>query len=154
MKKIIYTRSDGGCAVIHPVIGTHPQRENITEDEALQRAWEKDIPADAINPQIVSAEFVPTDRSFRNAWIVGIQSIGFDMNKCREIYKQQLREIRAPKFAPLEQSQRTAFVTGDIPKALMLESKLQQLRDVTSDPAILAAQTPEELKTILPDCLK
>lgn len=67
MRKIIFTRPDGGLTVMHPVINTHPQREQITEAEAEQRAWNK-LPKDAINPVFVEASAIPSDRTFRNAW--------------------------------------------------------------------------------------
>jgi hypothetical protein len=67
MKRIIYTRPDGGISIVIPVINTIGEIEGFTEDDALARAMAK-LPTDAINPQIVEESDIPTDRTFRNAW--------------------------------------------------------------------------------------
>lgn len=64
MKAIAYTRPDGGIGVIVPVINTYPQKEEITEDQALMRAL-KDIPSDALNAFVVDE--VP-DSSRQSEW--------------------------------------------------------------------------------------
>ena len=153
MKKIIFTRADGGLSVVHPVINTHPVPEDITEQQALERAFAR-LPAEAIDPQIVDESAIPSDRTFRAAWKAVGKSIEHDMDKCREIHKTKLRELRSPKFEPIERAQRTALVNGDTATARTLEANLQALRDVTNHPAIAAAVTPEELKAVIPDALK
>jgi putative heme iron utilization protein len=75
MKRIIFTRPDGGVTVVTPVINTHtvvdgvvvPVPENISEDEAVTRALAR-IPADAVNVQVVDESVIPSDRSARRAW--------------------------------------------------------------------------------------
>jgi hypothetical protein len=75
MKRIIYTRPDGGITVVTPVINTHSVvdgvvvqiPENISEDEAVARALSR-LPVDAINPQVVDESALPPDRSQRRAW--------------------------------------------------------------------------------------
>jgi hypothetical protein len=67
MKRIIYTRPDGGLSIVIPVINTTGEMDGFTEDDALARAMKK-LPEDAINPQVVEESDIPTDRTFRNAW--------------------------------------------------------------------------------------
>ena len=153
MKKILYTRLDGSLSIVIPVINTQPTREAITEAEAEQRAWSR-LPEDAINPQFVEDSAIPQDRTFRNAWRQSGAVVRVDMGAARELHKEHLRRLRAPKFEPLERAQRTALVLGDAAKAAVLEGRLQALRDAPADPAIEAAQTPEELKSVLPEALK
>lgn len=69
MKKIIYKRQDGGISIIHPVINTHPQKENISEEEAFERA-KKDIPKDALEIHFVEEHEIPKDRTDRNKWSI------------------------------------------------------------------------------------
>lgn len=152
MKAIIYTRPDGGLSVVHPVVNSHPTRENITEEEALERALAK-IPSDAINPHVVEASAIPTDRTFRNAWEDN-GGVKVNMNRARELHKAKLREIRAPKLLALDVEYMRADESGDAAKKAGISAKKQALRDVTADPEIEAAQTPEELKVVLPECLK
>lgn len=153
MKKIIYTRPDGGLSVVHPVINTFPKREEITEEEAFQRAW-KALPLDAINPQAIKESDVPTDRTFREAWSHGGNSVSLEMNKCRAIHRDRMRVSRAAKFAKLDSDYLRADEAGDTSKKLQIASEKQVLRDVTKVPEIDLAQTPEELKLVWPNCLK
>lgn len=152
MRRIIYTRPDGGLSVVVPVINTYPNVENITEAQAEQRAFAK-LPNDALNARFVDLSEIPSDRTFRNAW-TDTGAITHDMAKCREIHKDRLRAMREPKFEPLERAQRTALAAGDVVRAGQLEEQLQALRDVTADPALDAAQTPEDLKSIVPAILR
>lgn len=161
MKKIIYTRPDGGLSVVHPVINTHtfvdgdvvPVAEDITEEQALQRALSK-IPADAINVQIVDESAIPTDRTFRNAWVAATGAVTHDMAKAREIQKNTLRVLRAPKLAALDVEFMRALEVGDTVGAAAIVAQKQALRDVTKDPAIASARTPAALAAVVPDVLK
>lgn len=138
MQKIIYTRPDGGLSVVHPVINT---REDISEEQALDRAMKR-LPPEAINPQVVDS--VPVDRTFRNAWKAGAAGIEHDMAKCRDLHRDKMRQVRAPKLAALDVAQL---------RGQNVEAQKQELRDVTSDPRIESAKTPEELKAVWPSCL-
>jgi len=65
MKKIIFTRPDGGLSITTPARNTVGD-EGKTDHELEERAWAK-LPKDAINPKWINAEDVPKDRTFRNA---------------------------------------------------------------------------------------
>ena len=148
MKKIIYTRPDGGLSVVTPVINTYPVREDITENQALDRAMKK-LPADALNVRVVDEADIPTDRTFRNAWKdAGSGAVTHDMEKCREIHKDRLRAYRAPQLAALDVAYMRADELGDAKEKARVAAEKQALRDITKHPAIAAATTPEELKNI------
>jgi hypothetical protein len=151
MKKIIFTRPDGGLSVVHPVINTYPVREEITEDEALERAMSR-IPSDAIGVQVVDE--VPADRTFRMAWVAGKGCIEHDMAKCREIHKENLRRLRAPKLAALDVAYQRADEAGDAKAKASIASQKQALRDVTADPGIASASTVQELAAVMPDAIR
>ena len=129
MRKIIYTRPDGGLSVVHPVINTHPRREGITETEAEQRAWNK-LPKDAINPRWIDVAEIPTDRTFRNAWKDAAGRIDHDISKCREITKVRLRAERAPKLAALDIEFMRALEQGQPTEEIVAQK--QALRDITN----------------------
>lgn len=140
MRKIIYTRPDGGLSVVHPVINTHtvsistgevvPVPETLTEAEAEQRAWDR-LPKDAINPRWADASELPTDRTFRNAW-KDTGKIEHDLGKCREITKARLRAERAPKLAALDVAFMRSVETGDAKAQADIAAQKQVLRDVTA----------------------
>ena len=152
MRKIIYLRPDGGLSVVHPVINTFGEAPGFTENDALQRALAK-LPVNAINPQVVEANAIPTDRTFRNAWKVSGAGIAVDMPKAREIHRVKLRDLRKPKMEALDAAYLRADETGDIAEKQRIAAQKQALRNVTADPAIEAAQTPEQLKAVMPAIL-
>lgn len=152
MRTIIYTRLDGGLSVVNPCINTFPIRESITEAQAEQRAWDK-LPKDAINPQWIESDKVPTDRTFRNAWKAGSGAVEHDMEKSREIHRERMRRVRAPLLAALDMQYLRADEAGDTALKASIAGRKQRLRDVTADPAIDAAATPDELKAMWPEVL-
>ena len=158
MKKIIYTDSESRLWIVGPVINTHTLvdgkvvqiPEIIAEEQALQRALAK-IPQGAIDIQIVDESVIPTDRTFRNAWKAGNGVVEHDMEKCRELHRERLRDLRKPKLDALDVDFMRALESGAPTGAIT--AKKQALRDVTSDSRLDAAQTVEELKLVIPSAL-
>jgi len=77
-----------------------------------------------------------------------------DMTKAREIKRDQLRAERKPLLEQLDVEFMRAVEAGDAEKQALIAERKQQLRDVTADPAIDAATTPDELKAVRPDVLE
>lgn len=103
---------------------------------------------------VIDPATLPQDRTFRAAWKPEDGTIAVDMGKAAEIHKDALRKVRAPLLADLDREQMTAISKGDTKAAADIEAKKQALRDVTADPDILAAKTPEDLKAAIPAILK
>ena len=59
-KSIVYIDSDGTLSIIHP-----SDKCTLTVEEIAK----KDVPT-GLKYRIVNTSDIPTDRSFRNAWIV------------------------------------------------------------------------------------
>ena len=144
MKKIIYTRPDGGVSIVGPAVNS---------DEGLAAAQAK-LPADAINPKVVDISAIPQDRTFRNAWQQNETLVQHEMVKAREIHRDHLRQIRGPLFAANDLAIRDAQIDGDAAALAQAVARRNALRNVTADPAIDAATTPEELKAVIPAVLK
>ena len=134
MRKIIYTRPDGGLSVVSPATSE-------------QDAWSK-LPQDAISPRFVEASDIPADRSYRNGWKDTGVAIRHDMPKCRNLHRQKLRELRTPKLLKLDADYLRADELGDTAEKARISSLKRALRDITAHPAIDAATTIEELKVI------
>jgi hypothetical protein len=77
--------------------------------------------------------------------------IKINMDKARDIHREAMRQARAPLFKDLDVAYMVAIEQGK--DAAVIVSKKQELRDVTADPAIDAAQTPEQLKAVWPSVL-
>lgn len=126
-----------------------------TEDEFVARIAAKDVPSDASDVRIVDASVIPTDRTFRNAWRACPKNgCRIDMAAAAEIHKQTLRTLRAPKLAALDVEYMRALETGDQMLQTEITAKKQALRDVTKDPAVAAAKTPEALISVVPAALR
>jgi hypothetical protein len=93
-----------------------------------------------------------TDRYFRNAFkdTPGKGKPDVDMPKAREVHKHAMRQARRMAFVALDSEYMMADEDGDQQKKRDIALKKKALRDVTADPAIEAAQTPEELKAVWP----
>lgn len=100
-----------------------------------------------------SADYeIPNERTFRDAWSFGGNPeagvIVVDMDKAREIWREKIRIARKPVLEALDAEFMQALETGaDTSVTVALK---QKLRDAPADPAIDAAQTPEELKLVQP----
>lgn len=75
-------------------------------------------------------------------------SIVIDMNKAREIKKQELRFKRQPELEKLDIEFQKALERNNHEEMARIADLKQRLRDITIDPMIDAAQTTEELNRI------
>ena len=143
MKKIIYTNSDGALCIVHPCCNTYG--ETLTTDaEIEQRAWNK-LPVDAINPVFVDESVIPTDRTFRNAWEHGGDSVTQNITKAKNIAHDKRREARSAEFSPLD-------IKATIPsEATAAEAARAVVRAkyATMQTAIESASTVDEIKSAL-----
>ena len=95
----------------------------------------------------------PADRTFRNAWDnppEGSDVIGVDMGKARDIWRDKIRAARASEFGKLDAGYMQMLEQGDTDAQAAIAAAKQALRDAPADPAIDAAQTPDQLKLVQP----
>jgi hypothetical protein len=144
VKKIIYTRPDGGVSVVSPAKNIDDP-EAFTEDERIKRALAV-LPPEATNVLIVDDTSLPTDRTFRNGWKQNGSTVEHDIEKCRELHKEHLRRVRAPLLEDLDVKYIRALEAGDTATMSAVVSRKQELRDITVHPSISAAKTADELK--------
>jgi len=74
--------------------------------------------------------------------------INVNMAKAVEIKKDMIREERKPKLEALDVDFIRAVEASDTAAQAEISAQKQALRDVTADPRIDAAKTPDELKAI------
>ena len=130
MSKIIYTQSNGIVAVINPISGN--------ADDAI-----KDVPS-GFAYEIVDDSVIPTDRSFRNAWVQDSNTIKTDMAKAKEIHKTNIRTAREPLLEALDIEFQKALETSS--STTNIVSKKQALRDAPADSGIASASDEAALK--------
>ena len=154
--KVIVARNDGSVSVM-ALLGDAAEAANSAPDQldVIIQAEIAQLPDDLrqgiVSWRAVSDEEVPEDRTFRGAWRAGTTGIDFDMDHCRMIWKDRMREARAPKLAALDMAFQRAIEDGTDTSSIVAQK--QALRDVTTDPSIEAAQTPDELKLVWPEIL-
>ena len=132
--KIIYTNNKGGVSVVHPTgevpINELPARLGLTDYE------------------IVEDSTIPTDRTFRNAWVKSGTTVVEDLIKSKEISHDRRRAARAEEFKPHDE-----VIAKQIPgeDATAAEAARVAIRAkyVTMQNDIDAATDTAELKTIL-----
>ena len=142
--RYVYLNDEGGVSVVVPAPG-------IVMDHLLavlpsDRPWSE-----------VPVEQVPSDRTYRNAWVFDHDAKAFshDMPKAREIHKGFMRAARAPLLSALDVAYARADEKGQAGAAdkAQIAAQKQALRDVTADAGIAAATTPDELKGVWPSIL-
>jgi len=132
--RIIFQNESGGVVVIIPA-------------ESVELAL-KDVP-DGTPYEIVEEADIPSDRFFRNAWVIGMDGcVEHDLDQCRAIGHDIRRQKRAEEFQPFDE-----VIAKQIPgkDAAQAEAKRQEIRDKYSEvqDAIDAAESPEEIKAAL-----
>jgi hypothetical protein len=134
--KIIYQNQKGGVSVIHP-----------TGALSIEEVAAKDVP-EGVAYEIVEDDAIPSDRTFRNAWVMGDCCVEHDLDKCKEIGHDHRRQQRAEEFKPYDE-----VIMKQIPgaDATAAEEARQQIRDKYAliQDVIEGASTPDEIKTAL-----
>lgn len=120
--------------------------------DGLQAEIERSVfPAehgDVVGWKQIQDHEIPADRTFRGAWRRKGDGIGVDMPAAREIHKDRLRRQRARLMPELDAEYIKADEKGDKARKQEVAQEKQRLRDITADPRIEAAQTPEDLLAI------
>jgi len=151
---IAYTRADGGVSIVvsAPKEAIEEFAGRMTVKEYRRHVHVRSIPADATDVVYLPTNWSPPcDRSFRDAWVMNAGQVSIHMPKARDIWRGKMRAKRALLLPLLDVQFQRAQETGACTAGIV--SAKQALRDVTQDPAIEAAQTPEELRAVWPDAL-
>jgi hypothetical protein len=133
MKRIIYPTPDGGVAVIIPT-------------ESVELAL-KDVP-EGVPHEIVDEADIPTDRYFRNAWVMGDCCIEQDLDKCKALGHDLRRQQRAEEFKPFDEVIAKQIPGADAAAAEEARQAIRKKYALIQD-VIEMASTPDEIKTAL-----
>ena len=89
---------------------------------------------------------VPSNRDFRGAWSLSGSVISEDLTKAKEIFKDKIREVRAPLLEAEDVVYMKALETADTSAQTASVTKKTNLRNAPAASAITNATTIEELK--------
>jgi hypothetical protein len=139
-KRIVYQSDEGIAAVV--IVA--PDYDGTMED-LLKRV----VPANCQDSaDIVEIDTVPSDRTFRNAWVTAKgKSVEVDLDKSKDIAKDKVRQARTPKFQELDIAYQRADEAGDADAKTAVATKKQTARDATADTKITNADSVDNLKT-------
>jgi hypothetical protein len=136
MNRIIYQNETGGISIIIP-----------TGELPIEEVAAKDVP-EGLAYEIVDVDAIPSDRYFRNAWVMGDCCIEHDLDKCKALGHDLRRQQRAEEFKPYDE-----VIMKQIPGAdhTTAEAARQAIRDKYAliQDVIEGASTPEEIKSAL-----
>jgi hypothetical protein len=121
-------------------------------DEILK--WEASHAQSVESIREIEEQEIPEDRYFREAWTHSEDKLNVDMDKCKNIHRNILRELRKPKLEALDLEYMKADEQLDDEEKALIRAKKQELRDITQHSSIVNAQTPEELKSFMPSILE
>ena len=134
--KIIYQNESGGVSVIIP-----------TGELNIEEVAKKDVPA-GVSYEIVEDDAIPSDRTFRDAWVMGDCCVDHDIDKCKQIGHDKRRAARDEEFKPHDEVIMKQIPGADADAAeaarAAIRTKYEQVQT-----AIDAATTPEDIKTAL-----
>ena len=93
-----------------------------------------------------STATIPANRDFRGAWSLSGTVISEDLTKSKEIFKDKIREVRAPLLDAEDVVYMKAMEADDASAKAASVTKKTALRDAPAAAAIDAASTIAELK--------
>ena len=93
-----------------------------------------------------STATVPANRDFRGAWSLSGTVISEDLDKAKEIFKDKIREVRAPLLEAEDVVYMKAMEADDASAKTASVTKKNALRDAPAASAIGSASTIAELK--------
>ncbi len=139
--KIIY-ETENGISIIHP-----------TGELSIEEVFNKDVPEKYKHTaQIVEDEFIPTDRTFRNAWefagvdLVNKTAVRINIDKAKEIHKERLRAERKPLLEAQDVLFMMSLEMNDDKKKSEVLTEKQRLRDITK--LVDKCETIDEIKSV------
>ena len=136
MKRIIYQNESGGVAVIIP-----------TGELSIEEVAAKDVP-EGVAYEIVEDDAIPSDRTFRNAWVANGAAVDVDLDQAKSIGHDKRRAARTEEFKPHDEVIMKQIPGADATAAeaarAAIRTKYEQVQT-----AIDAATTPEDIKTAL-----
>jgi len=134
MTKIIYQNSDGGVSVVTPSgkvpIEDLPEKLGLTDYE------------------IVENDVIPTDRTFRNAWVKTGATVVEDLTKSKALGHDMRRSKRAEEFKPYDDLISKQIPGSDTDTAEASRATIRT-KYATMQTSIDEATTTELIKTAL-----
>ena len=138
-KRIVYQGEDGIAKIVIPT-----QEYKGTMEDLIKEV----VPEDCLDSaDIVEADTIPNDRTFRNAWTTSKgKSAEIDLSKAKDVAKDKVRQARTPKFQELDIAYQRADEDSDADAKKAVADKKKVARDATKNTKITNADSIDKLK--------
>jgi len=118
-----------------------------TGELPIEEVAKKDVP-EGVPYEIVTTDAIPSDRTFRGAWVANGKAVDVDLDQAKTIGHDIRRQKRAEEFAPYDE-----VIAKQIPgvDAVEAEEARKQIRfkyELVQETIDLAT-TPDEIKAAL-----
>lgn len=144
--RIAYTQEDGTVAIVTP------SPEFIAKGGDINQLIAKSVPEGA-QRMYLTADEIPQDRYFRNAWKMIENKLDIDRPKAEAIHMDKLRAVRDEKLKAEDIEYQKALEMRDDAKMNAVANRKKKLRDMPTD-TDLSGLSLYELKSYVPNVLK
>jgi hypothetical protein len=148
MKIYAISNKDGSIEIMRILMTYYYTGEEITIESEIAR-FSQEKQDQIVSYKEINEEDLPSDRIFRNAWTISDKKIDYDLNKAKELKKEELRILRQPLLQDLDVQYMKALEQS-LPTKDIVDQK-QILRDIT---AVEMPDDIEQLKTFIPEVLQ
>lgn len=143
-----FVQPDGRVAILYLIEGKDLQQSLDFQNADLDYKLTKNDLVE-INPNTI-----PKDRYFRDAWKLSRKQIAIDLNKAKTIHTNKLRLVRDEILQKLDIEYTKANEQGKAEEAEIIAAKKQELRDMPKNISYSGCATPDDVRAVLPECLK
>lgn len=126
--------------------GSNMWEREPTDENIRDNLYNSFLDRPVVSWRRLSLGDIPQDRTYRNAWQDDGFEIVHDMQKAKEVHRQNVRHSRVSAFAALDGEYIKASSQGE--STSDVEKKQRAWRDAPADPRIDAAKTVEDLTKI------
>ena len=154
--KFLYTDAEGRVCIVHALPKEFIEKVlgPLTKKQYRAHVLERSIPADATNVREITSDEVPTDRSYRNAWVLGEdKSVTHCPHKSKDILLAKVREERNKQLDATDKPVLMAIESGNTDELAGLKEHRQKLRDCTEGIKATEFKSLDEVKAAWPTIL-
>ena len=155
MKYAYMNAATGIAAIVIPAAKSDLEKVlgPLTQQAYVDHVLTRSIPSDATDLIELPDDWDYPDitRYTRNAWVVRNGRVEVDMAKARDVHRDKIRYGRTEKLKELDVEYQRADEENDNRRKQEVVAQKKALRDMTEDPRIEQAQTPEDLIALYPE---
>ena len=153
--RYVIQKNDGSVGIMHMVDNRKPNEDGSPLpplDPMSEVAKFNPVDRDSVVAVYeIDHKDIPTDKSFRDAWVFKGGKLDHDLVKAKEIALKRIRDVREPLLTKLDGLQLRAQDLNDDEVLNDIKIRKQALRDATLALKILNPTSIDEIKAATPN---